>query len=59
MNISNLNSGSEFIGMTLEQQRALLLMSVGSGPVNPDLIKGRSSSALSSQVNSKQLDFFA
>lgn len=59
MNISASNSGNEFLGMTLEQQRALLLMSVGSGPVNPELVKGKSSSSVSSTGNSKQLDFFA
>ena len=59
MNISASNNGNEFLGMTLEQQRALLLMSVGSGPVNPELVKSKSSSTVSSTGNSKQLDFFA
>lgn len=59
MNISASNNGNESIGMSLEQQRALLLMSVGSGPVHPELVRGKTSSAVSSSGNSKQLDFFA
>lgn len=46
--------------MSLEQQRALLLMSVGSGPVNPDLIRAKESvSSTMPSTQGKQLDLYA